>query len=152
MFDHTDRRILSVLQADGKATVADVAEQVGLSVTPCWRRIRRMEETGLIRHVVLVDRRKANVPMTVFVSVRAPLHSSGWSEAFGKVIAEFPEIVAAFRLAGDADYLLNVVVPSIEAYDAVYKRLIARMDFRDISSWISMEEIKLTTAVPLDYL
>jgi Lrp/AsnC family transcriptional regulator len=153
MFDSTDRRILNILQNDGEAPVADIAERVGLSTSPCWRRIKRMEETGLIaKRVVLVDRRLANVPMTIFVSVRAPRHSIDWSEAFRQAISEFPEIVEAFRLAGDTDYLLRVVVPSIEVYDQVYKRLIAKLEFRSVSASISMEELKFTTAVPLDYL
>jgi Lrp/AsnC family transcriptional regulator len=153
MYDSTDRRILNLLQVDGEISVADIADRVGLSSSPCWRRIKRMEETGLIaKRVVLIDRRLANVPMTIFVSVRAPRHSIDWSQSFREVIAEFPEIVEAYRLAGETDYLLRVVVPSVEVYDEVYKRLIARLEFRDISSSISMEELKFTTAVPLDYL
>lgn len=153
MFDSTDRRILDILQHDGEVPVADIAERVGLSTSPCWRRIKRMEEGGLIsKRVVLVDRRLANVPMTIFVSVRASRHSLDWAEAFRQVIAEFPEIVEAFRLAGDTDYLLRLVVPSIEVYDEVYKRLITRLEFRTVSASISMEELKFTTAVPLDYL
>ena len=153
MFDSTDRQILNILQTDGDTPVADIADRVGLSTSPCWRRIKRMEETGLIaKRVVLVDRRLAKVPVTIFVSVRAPSHSVEWSESFRRVIAEFSEIVEAFRLTGETDYLLRVIVPSIEVYDQVYKRLIAKLEFRDISSSISMEEMKFTTAVPLDYL
>ena len=153
MFDSTDRRILNILQNDGQAAVADIAERVGLSVSPCWRRIKRMEESGLIaKRVVLVDRRQANVPMTIFVSVRAPRHSIEWSEVFRQLIAGIPEIVEAFRLAGETDYLLRLVVPSIDVYDQVYKRMISSLEFRDIISSISMEEMKFTTAVPLDYL
>ena len=112
-----------------------------------------MEEAGLIaKRVVLVDRKLANLPMTVFVSVRAARHSSDWSDAFRRAISEIPEIVEAFRLAGETDYLLRVVVPSVEIYDQVYKRLISKLEFRDLSSSISMEELKFTTAVPLDYL
>jgi len=153
MYDDTDRRILKILQVDAAMPVAEIAEKVGLSTSPCWRRIKRMEETGLIaKRVVLVDRRLANLPMTIFVSVRAPRHSIDWSESFRQAIVEFPEIVEAFRLAGETDYLLRVVVPSVEVYDQVYKRLITKLEFRDISSSISMEEMKFTTAVPLDYL
>ncbi|MDR3436541.1 Lrp/AsnC family transcriptional regulator [Telmatospirillum sp.] len=153
MFDHIDRRILNILQEDSEVPVADIAKQVGLSTSPCWRRIKRMEELGLIaKRVVLVDRRKANVPMTIFVSVRAPRHSIDWSEAFGQAIDGIPEIVEAYRLAGETDYLLRVVVPSIQVYDQVYKTLIAKLEFRDLSSSISMEEMKFTTAVPLGYL
>lgn len=153
MYDSTDRRILKILQTDADMPVAEIADKVGLSTSPCWRRIKRMEETGLIaKRVALVDRRLANLPMTIFVSVRAPRHSIDWSELFRQAIADFPEIVEAFRLAGETDYLLRVVVPSVEVYDQVYKRLITKLEFRDISSSISMEEMKFTTAVPLDYL
>jgi len=153
MFDSADRRILNILQLDSDVPVAEIAEQVGLSTSPCWRRIKRMEEAGLIaKRVVLVDRSKANVPMTIFVSVRAGRHSAEWSEAFRKEITEIPEIVEAFRLTGETDYLLRIIVPSVEVYDHVYKQLIAKLDFRDISSSISMEEMKFTTAIPLDYL
>jgi len=153
MYDDIDRRILNILQVDAAMPVAEIAEKVGLSTSPCWRRIKRMEETGLIaKRVVLVDRRLANLPRTIFVSVRAPRHSIDWSESFRQAIVEFPEIVEAFRLAGETDYLLRVVVPSVEVYDQVYKRLITKLEFRDISSSISMEEMKFTTAVPLDYL
>ena len=153
VYDSIDRRILTLLQLDAEMPVAEIADKVGLSTSPCWRRIKRMEETGLIaRRVALVDRRLANLPMTIFVSVRAPRHSIDWSDAFRRAIAEVPEIVEAFRLAGETDYLLRVVVPSIEVYDEVYKRLITKLEFRDISSSISMEEMKFTTAVPLDYL
>jgi Lrp/AsnC family transcriptional regulator len=153
MYDSIDRRILKILQVDADVPVAEIAEQVGLSTSPCWRRIKRMEEAGLIaRRVVLLDRKQANLPMTVFVSVRAPRHSSDWSDAFRQAISAFPEIVEAYRLAGETDYLLRVVVPSVEIYDEVYKRLISKLEFRDLSSSISMEELKFTTAVPLDYL
>jgi len=153
MFDAIDRRILAILQTDCETPVATIAERVGLSLSPCWRRIKRMEELGLIaRRVALLDRRKANLALTVFVSVRAPRHSAEWTESFAKAIADMPEIVEAYRLAGETDYLLRVVVPSIEVYDQVYQRLTAKVEFRDLSSSISMEELKFTTAVPLDYL
>jgi Lrp/AsnC family transcriptional regulator len=153
VFDAIDRRILALLQVDSDMPIAEIATKVGLSTSPCWRRIKRMEEKGLItRHVALVSRKMANVEMSIFVSIRAPSHSVEWSEAFGQVINDIPEIVEAYRLAGETDYLLRVVVPSIQVYDQVYKRMIARLEFRDISSSISMEDMKYTTAVPLDYL
>lgn len=153
MFDSTDLQILQILQQDCDAPIAEIAAQVGLSTSPCWRRIKLMSEAGLIaRRVALVDRRLAKVPMTVFVSIRVPRHSIDWLEAFRKVISHFPEIVEAYRLAGDADYLLRIVVPSIDVYDEVYKRLISKMEFTDISSAISMEEMKYTTAIPLNYI
>lgn len=133
--------------------VAEIAESVGLSTAPCWRRIKRLEDDGVIqRRVALVDRRKANVPMTLFVSVRTTRHAVEWLEDFRRVIADIPEIVEAWRLTGEVDYLLRIVVPDVDAYDAVYKRLINRLEFADISSAIAMEEMKFTTAIPTDYL
>ncbi len=152
MLDIRDRRILETLQADATVPVADLADMVGLSVSACWRRIKALEEAGLIAaRVALVDRRKANVGMTVFVGVRTSRHSIEWLEAFRKVMADIPEIVEAYRLTGDMDYLLRIVVPGVEVYDAVYKQMISRLDFTDVTSFISMEELKYTTAVPLRY-
>ena len=151
--DAIDRKILDILQRDCTVPVATIAEKVGLSTAPCWRRIKKMEDDGLIqRRVALVDRRKANVPMTLFVSVRTTHHAVKWLEDFRKVIAGIPEVVEAWRLTGDVDYLLRIVVPDIDAYDAVYKRLINRLEFSGVSSAIAMEEMKFTTAIPTDYL
>ena len=151
--DAIDRKILDLLQVDCTVPVAQIAEQVGLSAAPCWRRIKRLEDDGVIqRRVALVDRRKANVPMTLFVSVRTTRHASTWLEDFRKIISGIPEIVEAWRLTGEVDYLLRIVVPDIDTYDVVYKRLINRLEFADISSAIAMEEMKFTTAIPTDYL
>lgn len=153
MYDRIDQRILDLLQGDCTLPISSIAESVGLSTTPCWRRIRRMEEAGLIqRRVALVDRAACNVPLTVFAAIRAPSHSLEWLEAFRAAIDDIPEIVEAYRLAGDIDYLLRIVAPDIATYDAVYKRLVSRLDFGDVSSSISMEELKYTTAVPTGYL
>jgi len=151
--DANDRKIIDILQADATVAVATIAEQVGLSAAPCWRRIKRLEDDGVIkRRVALIDRRKANVPMTLFVSVRTTRHAVQWLEDFRRVITDIPEIVEAWRLTGEVDYLLRIVVPDVDAYDAVYKRLINRLEFADISSAIAMEEMKYTTAIPTDYL
>jgi Lrp/AsnC family transcriptional regulator len=151
--DAIDRKILDILQADATVAVATIAEQVGLSTAPCWRRIKKLEDDGVIRRrVALIDRRKANVPMTLFVSVRTTRHAVQWLEDFRRVIADIPEIVEAWRLTGEVDYLLRIVVPDVDAYDAVYKRLISRLEFADVSSAIAMEEMKFTTAIPTDYL
>ena len=151
--DAIDRKILDILQADATVPVATIAEKVGLSAAPCWRRIKRMEDDGVIqRRVALIDRRKANVPMTIFVSVRTTRHAVQWLEDFRRVISDITEIVEAWRLTGQVDYLLRIVVPDVDAYDAVYKRLINRLEFADISSAIAMEEMKYTTAIPTDYL
>jgi Lrp/AsnC family transcriptional regulator len=153
MYDEIDRKILDLLQLDADQPIADIAAAVGLSQTPCWRRIRRMEEDNLIKKkVVLIDRKQANVPMTVFMSVKAPRHAADWLDAFRNLIRNTPEIQEAYRLTGDTDYLLRVVVPDIEHYDEVYKTMISKLEFSDISSSISMEEMKFTTAVPTRYL
>lgn len=151
--DAIDRKILDILQSDATVPVAAIAEKVGLSAAPCWRRIKRLEDDGVIRRrVALVDRRKINVPMTLFVSVRTTRHAGQWIEDFRRVISDIPEIVEAWRLTGEVDYLLRIVVPDVDTYDVVYKRLINRLEFADISSAIAMEEIKYTTAMPTDYL
>jgi Lrp/AsnC family transcriptional regulator len=151
--DAIDRKILDILQIDATVPVAAIAEKVGLSAAPCWRRIKRLEADGVIkRRVALVDRRKAKVPMTLFVSVRTTRHAVQWVEDFRRVISDISEIVEAWRLTGEVDYLLRIVVPDVDAYDAVYKRLINRLEFADVSSAIAMEEMKYTTAIPTDYL
>ncbi|WP_228259667.1 Lrp/AsnC family transcriptional regulator [Siculibacillus lacustris] len=151
--DERDRKILTALQADASVPIGRLAEAVHLSVSACWRRIKAMEDSGLIaKRVVLVDRRRANVPTTVFVGIRTSRHSMDWLESFRRAIADIPEIVEAYRLTGEMDYLLRLVVPDVDHYDAVYKQLISRLDFTDITSFIGMEEMKFTTAVPVTYL
>ncbi|KQV34726.1 MULTISPECIES: Lrp/AsnC family transcriptional regulator [unclassified Rhizobium] len=151
--DRLDRKILRLLQEDSTLAVADLAKKVGLSTTPCWRRIQKMEEEGVIRgRVALLDPVKINTKVTVFVSIRTNAHSIEWLKRFSEVIAEFPEVVEFYRMSGDVDYLLRVVVPDIGAYDAFYKRLIAKIEIRDVSSAFAMEQIKYTTQLPLDYM
>ncbi|GGF61689.1 AsnC family transcriptional regulator [Azorhizobium oxalatiphilum] len=153
MPDAIDCRILDLLQEDALMSAAAIADRVGLSPTPCWRRIKKLEDDGVIlKRVALLDRRKANVPLTVFVSVKAPRHAMEWLEAFRRVISDIPEIVEAWRLTGETDYLLRLVVPDIDTYDAVYKRLISRLEFSNLSSSLAMEEMKFTTAVPTSYM
>jgi Lrp/AsnC family transcriptional regulator len=150
--DETDRRILACLQEDADMPVAEIARRVGLSSTPCWRRIQKLEEAKIIRaRVALLDARKLNVGVTVFVSVKTNHHSLQWLEKFAEAVAEMPEVIEFYRMSGEIDYLLRVVVPDIEAYDAFYKRLIARIELSDVSSSFAMEQIKYTTALPLGY-
>ncbi|WP_414442043.1 Lrp/AsnC family transcriptional regulator [Burkholderia sp. 22PA0099] len=150
--DRTDRHILEILQEDGTCSVAEIAERVSLSTTPCWRRIQRLEQDGVIRRrVVLLDAAKLNLAVTVIVLIRTAHHGTAWLKAFRDAVVEIPEVVEVHRMSGQVDYLLKVVVPNIAAYDAVYKRLIGIVELHDVSSSFSMETIKSTTALPLVY-
>ena len=148
--DKIDRKILTLLQRDATMPVAEIGRKVGLSTTPCWRRIQKMEEDGIIqRRVAVLDPVKVNVGVTVFVSVKTNEHNDSWMRKFSGVIDEFPEVVEFYRMSGDVDYLLKVVVKDIAAYDRFYKRLIATAPLTDVSSSFAMEQIKFTTALPI---
>ena len=148
--DQIDKQILAQLQGNAAQPVADIARKVGLSVTPCWRRIQRMEETGLIRkRVALLDPKKIGVGMSVFVAVRTDQHNAEWLQDFASMVADMPEVVEFYRMSGEVDYLLRVVVPDMAAYDTFYRKLIANVQLTDVSSSFAMEEIKYTTALPL---
>ncbi|WP_429944285.1 Lrp/AsnC family transcriptional regulator [Brucella melitensis] len=151
--DRLDRKILRLLQEDATLAVAGVAKKVGLSTTPCWRRIQKLEEDGVIkRRVAILDPVRVNARVTVFVAVRTSSHSHEWLKRFSEVVQEFPEVIEFYRMSGDIDYLLRVAVPDIAAYDAFYKRLISKIEIRDVSSSFAMEQIKYTTELPLDYM
>ena len=151
--DKLDCRILDLVQSDGGLTAVEIAERVGLSKTPCWRRIQRLEERGVIRKTVaLLDPKALNVGTTVFVTMKAATHSAAWFERFLKVVRDIPEVVEIYRMSGDVDYLMRVVVPDIDAYDAVYKKLIGSVEFLDVSASFALETLKSTTALPLDYV
>src|SRR6185503_16236579 len=153
MVDRLDRKILQILQEDATVPVAEIGRRVGLSTTPCWRRIQKLEEDGVITgRVALLDPKKVNTRVTAFVSIITNQHNDEWLRRFAEVIREFPEVVEFYRMAGQVDYLLRVVVPDIEAYDAFYKRLIAKIEIADVSSSFAMEQIKYTTALPLSYV
>jgi len=148
--DAFDRKILACLQTDAGRSVAEIAEQVGLSPTPCWRRIRNLEKDGIIKNrVALLDRERLGLGVIVFVAVRTHEHSADWLDRFASAVHEFPEVLEFHRMSGDIDYLLKVAVADIKAYDAFYKRLIAAVPLSDVSSSFAMEEIKSTTALPL---
>ena len=150
--DPFDKKILYWLQRDASLSLAELAEKVGLSTTPCWRRVQQLEKSGVIqRRVALVDPDKINLGVTVFVRLRTSQHDAAWLDNFAQAIADIPEVVEVFRLSGDIDYLLRILVPDIAGYDAVYKRLIEAASFADVSANFSMERIKQTTALPLDY-
>ena len=150
--DRIDRKILEYIQADATLSVADIAEKVGLSSTPCWRRIQKLERSGVIRkRVALLDRASLNLGVDVFVAIKTNQHNAAWLDSFASVVTEFPEVVEFYRMSGDIDYLMRVVVPDIPAYDAFYKRLIQQADIYDVSSSFAMEQLKYTTALPLQY-
>ncbi|NVK32925.1 MAG: Lrp/AsnC family transcriptional regulator [Rhodobacteraceae bacterium] len=153
MIDKVDRRILSILQEDCTVPVAEIGRRVGLSTTPCWRRIQKMEEEGVITgRVALLDPAKVNAKVTAFVAITTNQHTEDWLKKFADVITEFPEVVEFYRMAGNVDYLLRVAVPDIGAYDAFYKRLIAKIEISDVSTTFAMEQIKYTTELPLGYV
>ena len=151
--DKQDRKILDLLQKAGALTAAELAERIGLSKAPCWRRIKRLEEEGVIKQTVaLLNARHLNLGTTVFVTLKTANHSEAWFEKFVKAVRDIPEVVEIHRMSGDVDYLMRIVVPDIDAYDLVYKRLIAAVEFKDVSASFSLETIKYTTALPLNYM
>ncbi len=148
--DHYDYAILGALQVDGTLSVAELAQKVGLSSTPCWKRLKRLEEEGYLeRRVAIINRRKAGLPVTVFVSVRTSQHDDKWLERFAQAVQALPEVQEFHRMSGDIDYLLKVVTTDIEGYDRFYKKLIKVAQLSGVSSAFSMEQIKYTTALPL---
>ncbi len=150
--DEIDRKILNLLQKDATMSTAEIAEAVSLSTTPCWRRIQILEQEGYItRRVALVDRKKVNVPLDVFVAIRTNEHNGEWLDGFAETVCAFPEVVELYRMSGEIDYLLRVVVSDMAAYDVFYKSLIQKIQLTDVSSSFAMERIKYTTALPLDY-
>jgi Lrp/AsnC family transcriptional regulator len=151
--DKLDRRILDLLQHDGALTAAAIADRVGLSKAPCWRRIKRLQEEGVIRQTVaLLDAHSLNLGTTVFVTLKTANHNAAWFEQFVSAVREIPEVTEIYRMSGDVDYLMRVVVPDIDAYDVVYKRLISSVAFLDVSASFALETIKCTTALPLTYM
>ncbi len=151
--DKVDIRLLSLLQEDSTLSLQQLSEAVHLSPTPCWRRLQRLEQDGYIqRRVALLSPSKLNVGVTVFVSIRTTQHNDQWMQQLTRVIAEIPEIVEFYRMSGDIDYLLRVVVPDVSGYDAVYKRLVKSIELSGVSSSFAMEQIKWTTTLPLDYI
>lgn len=152
MLDRIDRKILAILQVDSTIPVAEIGKRVGLSTTPCWRRIQKLEEEGVIqRRVALLDPKKVRAGVTVFVAIRTNQHAEDWLAKFAEAVNDLPEVVEFYRMSGEVDYLLRVVVPDIERYDAFYKKLIARVALTDVSSSFAMEQIKFTTALPLEF-
>jgi Lrp/AsnC family transcriptional regulator len=152
MIDDIDRKILGHLQRDASRSLDELAADVGLSRNACWRRVKRMEDDRLIKQrVALLDARRLNVGLTVFIALKTVEHSPVWLDKFSKAVRDIPEIVGVYRMTGDIDYLLIAVIPDVAAYDGLYKRLIDKVPLADVSSSFVMEEIKATTALPLHY-
>ena len=152
MLDETDIKILKILQEDCTPAVADIGKDVGLSTTPCWRRIQKLEEANVIqRRVAVLNPAHVNAAVTVFIEIKTDQHNLEWLERFRAAVADMTEVVEAYRMSGDVDYLLRVVVPDIAAYDAFYKDLISRLAITKVSSAFAMEQMKHTTALPLKY-
>src|SRR5690606_16499327 len=150
--DKIDRKILALLQKDATTPVAEIGRKVGLSTTPCWRRIQKMEEDGVIKgRVAILDPQKINAGVTVFVSIRTNEHNDAWMRKFSAVVEDLTEVVEFYRMSGEVHYLLRVVVPDIAAYDAFYKKLISRINLTDVSSSFAMGQIKYSTALPLKF-
>ncbi|MFD1561886.1 Lrp/AsnC family transcriptional regulator [Paraburkholderia silviterrae] len=151
--DKRDAQMLALLQADATIGLNDLAKAVNLSPTPCWRRLQKLRDEGVIcRQVVLCDPTKLKLGLTAFVMVRSNQHGDAWTTRFIETVRAIPEILEIYRMSGEIDYLLKVVVPDIAGYDSVYKRLIKSVELLDVSSSFSMEVIKRTTALPLDYV
>lgn len=151
--DEIDKKILALLQEDTTLSTADIASKVGLSTTPCWRRIQTLESEGYItKRVAIVDREKVNVQLDVFIGIKTNQHNMDWFDSFSKAVDHYDEVVEFYRMSGEMDYLMRVVVPDMAAFDAFYKRLISSIELSDVTSSFAMERIKFTTAVPLDYI
>ena len=148
--DDTDRQILKTLQADSTVSLETIAEQLSVSVNTCWRRVRRLEDDGIIvSRVAICDPEKLGVGQTVFVAIKTSDHSSAWLKEFDKTVTAIPEVVELYRMAGDVDYLLKIAVRSVADYDRVYKALISKIDVDDVSATFAMECLKNTTELPV---
>ena len=148
--DEIDLNILRILQVDNSLSVSEIAHQVGLSASPCWKRINRLNKDGIIkRKIAVVDPEKLGLGITAYVSIKTGEHSKLWLEKFSTTVTEMPEVMEFHRMAGDVDYMLKVIVPDIQAFDKFYKRLIGTTAINEVTSRFSMETIKETTALPI---
>ena len=148
--DAIDRKILGVLQEDASLSVAEIGTRVGLSSTPCWKRIQKLEAEGVIqKRVAVVDPDKVGLGVSVFVAIETGDHSEEWLARFAEAVRAMPEVMEFYRMAGDVDYMLRVVVPDIAGYDTFYKKLIGTVPLKNVTSRFAMEKIKSTTALPI---
>jgi Lrp/AsnC family transcriptional regulator len=153
MLDAIDKRLLATLQRDSSQSLDVLADDVGLSRNACWRRVQRLEAEGYVKgRVALVDPAKLNLALTVFIVVRTSRHAADATEALRKAVEEIPEIIGAFRTAGEIDYILQARLPDVAAYDRLYKKLTAKLELSDVSASFVMEEIKSVTALPLTFV
>lgn len=149
-FDSIDLELLALMQHDDSLSVDELAKRVGLTKTPCWRRVQKLEKSGIIRKkVALLDADKLDLGVSVFVHVKTNQHNTDWLQDFSDKVSQFPEVIEFYRMAGEYDYLLRVVVKDIAAYDDFYKRFITATSLTDVTSNFAMEEIKCTTELPL---
>ena len=148
--DAIDRKILAVVQQDASLSVAEIGQRVGLSSTPCWKRLQRLEADGVItRRVAIIDPEKVGLGITVFVSIETGDHSQDWLKSFADVVGAMPEVMEFYRMAGDVDYMLRVVVADMQSYDVFYKKLISAVPLKNVTSRFAMEKIKSVTALPV---
>ena len=149
--DVTDKKILGLLQEDATLSIAEVGERVGLSQTPCWKRIQRLEADGVIeRRVALLNPEKLGLKITALVAIETGDHSAAWIVNFADRVSAMPEVLDIYRMAGDIDYVLRVVVPDMQTYDVFYKRLIAAVPLKNVTTRFAMERVKSTTALPIE--
>lgn len=149
--DRIDRKIIFELQRDATLSIAQIAARVGLSPTPCWKRIQKLEQTRVITgRVALVDPARVGFGLTVFVEIEAPDHSPAWREEFASAVAQMPEVLEVYRMAGQVDFLLKLAMPDMAAFDEFYKRLTASFDLKNVASQFAMERVKATTAYPVN--
>ncbi len=148
--DLMDRKILNCLQYDGTMAVADIGKEVGLSATPCWKRLKRLQSEGYIKaSVAILDSEKMGLGTSVFVAIRTRNHNAEWAREFAAKISTLPNILGVYRMSGEIDYLLRVVVSNIQEFDKFYKTLIETVALEDVTSSFVMEEIKHETQLPL---
>lgn len=151
--DLIDRKIVAELMRDATLPVSQIADKVGLSQTPCWKRIQKLQDQGVLTaRVALADPGKLGFGLTVFVGIEAPDHTSGWRDAFAKATQALPQIMEVYRMAGEMDYLLRIAVPDMAEFDTLYKRLTDAVPIKNVTSHFAMERMKFTTAYPIDTL
>ena len=148
--DAIDRKILAVVQQDASLSVAEIGQRGGLSSTPCWKRLQRLETDGVItRRVAIIDPEKVGLGITVFVSIETGDHSQDWLKRFADLVGAMPEVMEFYRMAGDVDYMLRVVTADMQSYDVFYKKLIGAVPLKNVTSRFAMEKIKSVTALPV---